>query len=126
MTDLGARYRAMTRYRDLDGRLRRVTAVATNQREARARLKNKLVDRAGYGSGGLLSVASPFGDLCDLWLADLELRDISEGTKENYRDDLRLHARPALEPYTLGEIGTGRVEWFLRGGADIYEVLLGT
>lgn len=119
LTDLGGRYRAMTRYRDLDGRLRAVTAVAGSQRAATAKLKARLVDRAGYGSGGLLSVASPFGDLCDLWLADLELRDISEGTKDNYRDDLRLHVRPALESYALGEITTGRVEWLLRREAAI-------
>ncbi|MEJ7702171.1 MAG: tyrosine-type recombinase/integrase [Geodermatophilaceae bacterium] len=49
-----------------------------------------------------------------LWLADLELRGISENTKENYRDDLRLHVRPYYEHYTLGEITTGRVEWFLK------------
>ncbi|GAA3806956.1 site-specific integrase [Cellulomonas soli] len=119
LTDLGGRYRASTRYRDLDGRLRKVTAVGSSQRRARTRLQERLVDRAGYGSGGLLSVASPFGDLCRLWLADLELRDISEGTKANYRDDLRLHVRPAFERYVLGEITTGRVEWFLRQQAAL-------
>lgn len=119
VSEVGGRHRAMTRYRDLDGRLRKVTATAASERAPRARLKEKLVDRAGYGSGGPLSVASPFGELCELWLADLELRNISEGTKQNYRDDLRLHVRPALEPYTLGEIGTGRVEAFLRREAAI-------
>jgi integrase len=119
VTDLGGRFQAMARYRDLDGRLRKVTAVASSQRRARARLQERLVDRAGYGSGGLLSVASPFGDLCELWLQDLELRDISEGTKQNYRDDLRLHVRPALDAYMLGEITTGRIEWFLRQQAAL-------
>lgn len=114
MVDLGGRYRASTRFRDVDGRLRRVTAVDTSQRRAMSRLQERLVDRAGYGSGGLLSMASPFGDLCDLWLADLELRDISEGTKQNYRDDLRLHILPAFSHHGLGEITTGRVEAFLR------------
>ncbi|MGN8246098.1 site-specific integrase [Cellulomonas soli] len=114
ITDLGDRYRAMVRYRDIDGRLRKVSAVATSQRRARTRLQERLADRAGYGSGGLLSAASPFGELCELWLADLKLRDISEGTKDNYRDDLRLHVRPAFEDYTLGEVTTGRVEWFLK------------
>ena len=114
VNDIGGRYRASTRHRDLDGRLRRVTATATSKKGAEALLKRRLLDRSGYGSGGVLSLASPFPDLAELWLADLELRDISEGTKDNYRDDLRLHVRPFFENYTLGEITTGRVEHFLK------------
>jgi len=37
------------------------------------------------------------GDFADLWLADLELRDLVPNTKENYRTCLRLHVRPAFE-----------------------------
>ena len=70
--------------------------------------------RTGFGTGGLLSLASPFGDLVQLWLTDLELRDIADNTKDNYRDDLRLHVLPFFEHYTLGEVTTGRVEWFLK------------
>ena len=113
VTDSG-RYRASTRHRDLDGRLRKVSATATSKKGAAALLKRRLRDRPGYGSGGVLSLASPFPDLAELWLADLEVRDISEGTKDNYRDDLRLHVRPFFEHYTLGEITTGRVEHFLK------------
>jgi len=109
LTGLGGRYRALTRFRDMDGRLRKVSATARSRRAAEALLKERLLTRAGYGHGELLSLASPFGDLAELWLADLELRDISENTKENYRDDLRLHVRPSFEHYTLGEITTGRV-----------------
>lgn len=47
-------------------------------------------------------------------MVDLKLRDIAEGTKDGYRDQLRLHVRPALEHCTLSEITTGRVEWFLK------------
>ena len=114
VTDLGGRYRALTRFRDTDGRLRKVTATARSQRAAEALLKERLLTRSGYGTGGLLSMSSPFVDLTELWLADLQLRHISENTKENYRDDLRLHVRPFFEHYTLGEITTGRVEWFLK------------
>jgi len=62
----------------------------------------------------LLNLSSPFSDLVELWLGDLELRDFAENTKDNYRDDLRLRVRPFFENYTLGEITTGRVEWFLK------------
>ena len=110
----GDRCVAETRFRDLDGRLRKVTATAGSASAAKALLKERLVDRTGFGSGGLLSLASPCGDLVALWLADLELRDLADGTKESYRDQVRLHVLPAFEHFKLGEITTGRVEWFLK------------
>lgn len=110
----GDRCVAETRFRDLDGRLRKVTATAGSPAAARALLKERLLNRVGYGSGGVLSLASPFGDLVALWLADLEFRQLAEGTKQNYRDQVRLHVLPAFEHYALGEISTGRVEWFLK------------
>jgi len=101
-------YVARTRYRDIDGRLRDVTATAESRNRAIADLKDRLLKRPGYGQAGVLSRHSPFGDLAELWLSDLEGREISEGTKENYRDDLRIHVRPFFESYTLSEITTGR------------------
>lgn len=77
------------------------------------------MDRRGYGSGGVLCLSSPFGDLVELWLADLESRDLAANTKANYRDDLRVHVRPFFEHYTLGEITTGRVERFLKTEAAV-------
>lgn len=111
---LGRCYLAETRYRDVDGRLRRVTARCASRTGAVASLKERLARRPGHPVGSLLSPASGFGELADLWLIDLEGRDISEGTKVEYRNVLRLHVRPAMEHYTLGEITTGRVEWFLK------------
>lgn len=113
------RYRASTRYRDVDGRLRRVTATGSNAKAASSLLKGRLVERRGYGSGGVLSLSSQFGDLVELWLGDLESRDLAANTKENYRDDLRVHVRSFFEHYTLGEITTGRVERFLKGEAAV-------
>jgi integrase len=115
----GRRFVAETRFRDLDGQLRQVKATGSSRSAATAVLRDRLLNRPGYGSGGLLSVSSRFTDLAELWLADLALRDISEGTKENYRDDLRVHVRPYFENYTLGEITTGRVETFLKAQAAV-------
>jgi integrase len=113
------RYVAKTRFRDLDGRLREVKATAASRNSATKLLKDRLVTRPGHGSGGELSLSSPFSDLADLWLVELGGRDITEGTKENYRDDLRLHVRPFFKHYTLGEITTGRVEAFLKAEAKV-------
>ena len=115
----GARYVAETRFRDLDGRLRQVKATGSSRSAATSLLRDRLLHRPGYGSGGLLNQSSPFRDLAELWLADLEMRDISDGTKEKYRDDLRVHIRPYFENYTLGEITTGRVETFLKSQAAV-------
>ncbi|RYV50229.1 tyrosine-type recombinase/integrase [Pengzhenrongella frigida] len=114
LVDLGGKYVAETRFRDLDGRLRKVRATAPSARAVRSLIKDRLAARVGYGSGGLLRLSSPFAELAELWLEDLRTRDISEGTKENYRDDLRLHVRPFFASYTLGELTTGRVEVFLK------------
>lgn len=110
---------AETRIRDADGRVRQVRVRARTAEQARAELKQRLLSRPGFGNGGVLRPDSSFVELAELWVADLELRDIAEGTKDSYRDHLRLHVRPAFEHYTLGEITTGRVEWFLKSQAAL-------
>ncbi len=62
----------------------------------------------------MLRPSSPFTALTQLWLADLDRRDLTETTKHGYRDHIHLHVGPDLEHFTLGEITTGRVEWFLK------------
>lgn len=108
------RYVARTRVRDLDGQLRDVSATGASTSAARNELQARLKRRTGYGSGGLLNLSSPFSDLADLWLSELDTRQISEGTKDNYRDDLRVHVRPFFDSYAVGEITTGRCEAFLK------------
>lgn len=107
----GNRALAETRIRDTDGRVRHVRVTARTAEQARSRLKQRLLSRPDFASGGVLQPASSFVELAELWLADLEMRDLAEGTKQFYRDQLRLHVRPAFEHYSLGEITTGRVEW---------------
>ncbi len=115
----GSRALAETRIRDADGRIRHVRITARTAEQARSRLKQRLLSRPGFASGGVLQPSSSFVELAELWLADLEMRDLAEGTKQFYRDQLRLHVRPAFEHYSLGEITTGRVEWFLKSQAAL-------
>jgi hypothetical protein len=82
----GARSVAQARYRDVDGRLRKVEATADSPALAPALLKERLVMRSGYGSGGRLTVASPFPDLVRAWLADLDLRDLAEAPRRVLTD----------------------------------------
>ena len=115
----GGRVVAETRVRDLDGRLRQARASGATAAAARARLLERIRERPDLPSAGVLRPTSSFADLADLWLADLDLRDLAVNTKENYRTCLRLHVRPAFEHYTLAEVTTGRVEWFLMKQAKL-------
>lgn len=110
----GRRVVAEARFRDLDGRLRRVSSTADSAAAARRRLQEKLQSRPNFGHAGVLWKDSAFPSLVDLWLRDLELQDLAEGTKAGYRDQVRLHVLPAFAGFTLGEVTTGRVEWFLK------------
>lgn len=50
---------AMTRFRDWDGRLRRVTATGASRAKAEAALREKLVDRDRFaGTGGAVTADS--------------------------------------------------------------------
>ena len=109
----GNRVTAETRVRDADGRLRRVTATAPSAAAARRRLQERLLTRPDFGRGRELRPSSSFADLAHEWLGDLTHRELADGTKQLYRDHLRLHVLPAFEHYSLAEITTGRVEAFL-------------
>lgn len=115
----GGRVVAETRVRDLDGRLRQVRASGPTVAAARTRLLERIRERPSLPSAGMLRPTSSFADLADLWLTDLEQRDLAGNTKENYRACLRLHVRSAFEHYTLAEVTTGRVEWFLARQAKV-------
>jgi integrase len=108
---------AETRFRDADGRLRRVSVSASSAAAARRHLNEKLLTRPGFGNGGQLHPSSSFAELADHWLADLDLRSLAKGTRHGYREHFRLHVLPAFEHYTLAEITTARVEWFLKSQA---------
>jgi integrase len=115
----GDRVIAETRIRDADGRIRHVRVAARTAAQARQVLKERLLDRPTFGSTRLLTPQSGFADLAEVWLADLGIQRLAEGTKQTYRDQVRLHVLPEFEHYTLAEITTGRVEWFLKSQAAI-------
>jgi hypothetical protein len=70
------RARALARFRDYDGRLRRVQATADTPKAAERRLKEVLAERTEQNvAQGELTAASSFRHLVDVWLADLDLED---------------------------------------------------
>lgn len=62
-------------------------------------MKARLVDRPGHGRGGVLSLSSSFGDLAELWLADLESRrHRPDCWPRRLAQDAELRARGAVHP----------------------------
>ena len=108
---------AEARVRDQDGRLRQIRVAGPSAAAARHRLKERLVDRPEQNGGKSLRGSDSFADLATLWVADLGMRQLAEGTRQSYRDILRLRVLPAFGHYALAEITTGRVEWFLKAEA---------
>lgn len=107
---------AITRYRDWDGRARRVTTTRATKAQAVAALKRKVADRDAAGdTGDTLTANSPFPTLAELWLDEIRADpDLSDGTKEIYETQLRTLLMPAFEHLALREITVTRVERFLK------------
>lgn len=112
----GGQVRARTRYRDDDGKVRRVSATGTTKREAERNLKKMLAERVSYRSMGELSPDSSFTALMDIWLADLDLEaKLAESTRALYERNMRQLVLPAFEGYALREITVSKVDRFLKG-----------
>lgn len=108
--------RARTRFRDHDGRLRRVEASGDTRKSAEHRLKEKLALRGGYSAGfGELTPDSTFSHLVDVWLEDLDLQGkLAESTRALYERNMRQLVMPAFENYLLREISVRKVDQFIK------------
>lgn len=110
---------ALTRFRDHDGRLRRVRATASSPKAAERKLKELLAERADHTASSELTRSSSFGHLVELWLADLDLEGrLAENTRDLYERNMRKLVMPTFEHLTLREITVGRVDRFLKSLAS--------
>lgn len=111
----GGQFRARTRYRDDDGRVRRVTATGASRGDAERNLKIVLAERASYRATGELSPNSSFTALVDVWLADLDLEGkLAPSTRALYERNMRQIVMPAFEGYVLREITVSKVDRFIK------------
>ncbi|WP_210480685.1 site-specific integrase [Naasia sp. SYSU D00948] len=110
---------AVTRFRDWDGRLRRITATGSTKAQAIAALKRKAADRdRARDAGQAVTADTPFPVLAQLWLEEMQIDpNLSDGTKEVYERRVRNLLLPALEHFTLREITVARLERFLKAQA---------
>lgn len=112
----GGRVSAITRFRDHDGRTRRVQATADTQKAAERKLKELLTVRATASVGQEeLTADSSFGELVVMWLADLDLEgSLGPRTRELYERNMRALVVPAFEHYALREITVRKVDQFIK------------
>jgi integrase len=110
------RARALTRFRDYDGQLRRVQATADTPKAAERKLKELLAERTDQTvRQGELTSASSFRHLVDVWLADLDLEDaLAPSTRALYERNMRQLVMPAFEHYALREISVRKVDQFIK------------
>lgn len=115
---------ARTRFRDIDGQLRPVTATGDTCKSAEMTLKAAVSQRVYRGLGiHDLGPDSTFARLVEVWLEDLDLEDeLAVSTRELYERDMRTLVMPAFEHYRLREITVSRVERFLKTLAKTHSV----
>lgn len=113
------RVAASTRYRDWDGRLRRVEASGDSRTAAERALKAKLADRSlVQPSSTTITPDSSFSSLVEYWLEDLDLEGhLAPRTRESYEWVMRKVVEPAFQDLVLREIGVARCDRFLKHAA---------
>ena len=118
-TMTGGTVRARVRFRDDDGRMRRVQATGRTRKAAEHHLKEKLSERRNHAASfGELTPDSSFARLVEVWLDDLDLEGkIAPTTQSLYEWNMRHLAMPAFEHYSLREITVSRVDRFLKAQA---------
>lgn len=109
----GGVWMAVTWYRDVDGKSRRVTATVKGPKGAAAELalKEKLKARSVLGGDVDLGPESTVAELAAAWVPSM---DQGQATQDKYRWYLDKHILPALGEYRLREATTARLDGFLR------------
>lgn len=118
-TMLNGSIRARVRFRDDDGRMRRVQATGATRKAAEYKLKEKLSERRSHAARfGELTPDSSFESLVEVWLEDLDLEGkIAPTTRALYERNMRQLVMPTFEHYAIREITVSRVDRFLKAQA---------
>ncbi len=108
--------RARARFRDHDGKMRRIEASSSTRKKAELKLKEKAAGRTGFSAGfGELTPDSSFGRLVDVWLDDMDLEDkLASNTRDLYERNMRQLVMPAFEDLLLREISVRKVDQFIK------------
>lgn len=104
---------AETRYRDMDGKVRRVEARGPSAAAARRELQQKLANRK-TPRFGLVTSTDKIDRLIEIFLVDLEASDRAARTKDKYAYMVQKHISPRIGSIRIGEATSGLVDHFIR------------
>ncbi|MEI8413148.1 MULTISPECIES: site-specific integrase [unclassified Kribbella] len=110
-------YRAITNFRDFNGKLVRVERRGKSRGAATSKLQDALRERVKMGKAGAWTPRHRFGEVADAWVQEIE--ELVEGgsrsprTVQSYKSTLEKHVRPALGELRLAEVTTARVDTFI-------------
>lgn len=102
-------FQAVCRYRDIDGRTRKVTATGRTKRAAQDQLINKLKERT-RGHDDVLTANSTVADLARAWISNHEA---SPGALDQYQGTIDRHINPKIGALRVRELTPSRADRFL-------------
>ncbi len=103
-------YRAMTRYRDWDGKVRQIERHAATKGAATRILALAIRNRATGSRGPGLTAETKISELAQIWFDQALESDFSPGTLHLYRDRLDRQILPAMADLRIRELTTGLVD----------------
>ncbi|HWM04394.1 MAG TPA: tyrosine-type recombinase/integrase, partial [Actinophytocola sp.] len=111
-------FRAMTRFRDYDGKVRQVERHGKTRGAATTALARALRDRHRADAGALIGPETRVDALAEAWWSEIEQGTHSPGTRRNYRDRLDRQVTPSLGRLRVRELTTGTIDHHLRAVRD--------
>lgn len=115
----GKKYRARTRYRDYDGKVRDVERVGRTKGQAKENLREALRDRARAVVGEEVSSSTKVQVVAEKWLQELDESDKALRTKRTYRESWNRDLSPAVGELRGSEITVSLASRVLRTVHDV-------
>ena len=110
-------YVARARFRDFDGRTRKVEVWGTSGAAAERALILSLADRSAP-SGESITGSSRLSELAVVWLAELERSNLATNSQRRYRELVEHHILPGVGGLMVREATVAPLDRFIRSVAD--------
>lgn len=111
-------WRAVTNYRDYDGRTRQVERSGESGAKAERRLLEHLKKRARVAGHGEVTSETRIKDVAAMWFAELQAQGKASSTVDAYADAMNLHVVPGIGSLLVREVTVGVVDRFLGSVRD--------